>query len=65
MKLKDVYNLIEGVALVSISNEVKYANYGLREPPEDVMEKEVKDIEPFYSSSGLYKYGVVIHIKEN
>lgn len=65
MKLKDIYNLIEGVVLVSISNEIKYANFGLPKPPKDVMEKEVKDINPFYSRKGLYKYGVVIHIKES
>lgn len=63
MKLKEVYGLIDGVCLISIKNEVKFSNYGLPEPTEEILNKQVKSIEPFYSRTGLYKYGVIISLK--
>lgn len=67
MKLKDVYDLIDGVALVTLPNEhkIKYGNALLSEPTKEMLKMEVEKIEPFYSRSGLYKYGVIIHLKEN
>lgn len=63
MKLKDVYSLIEGVCLISIKHEIKYGNAFLPEPTEELLNKRVKSIEPFYLRNGLYKYGVIISLK--
>jgi hypothetical protein len=64
MKLKDVYYLIDGVCLISIKHEIKYGNALLPEPTEELLNKSVKNIEPFYSRNGLYKYGVIIRLKD-
>ena len=63
MKLKEVYSLIDGVCLISIKNQIKYGNAYLPEPTEELLNKTVKNIEPFYSRTGLYKYGVIIRLK--
>ena len=63
MKLKEVYNLIDGVCLISIKNKIKYGNAYLPEPTEELLNKRVKSIEPFYWRNNLYKYGVIIRLK--
>ena len=68
MRLKEVYNLINGVVLVSTpedKKEIKYGKVCLPEPSKEMMEREIEDIEPFYNRTGLFKYGVVIHLKEH
>lgn len=64
MKLKDVYNLIEGVALVKKFGEdsIKYGNAMLPEPTEKMMNMKVKSIVPFYNAKGLYRFGVIIYL---
>ena len=66
MKLKDVYDLIDGIALISLPEDkgLHYGNCYMKEPTEEILEREVKAIEPFYSRQGLYKYGVIIRLKE-
>ena len=66
MKLKEVYNLITGVILVATLNdkEIHYGNTMLPEPSKKMMEMEIQEIEPFYNRTGLFKYGVIIHLKE-
>lgn len=64
MKLKDVYPLITGVALISTpeNNQIRYGNAFLREPTEEMMQRKVKEIEPFYRRTGLYRFGVIIRL---
>lgn len=66
MKLKEVYGLIDGVALISLpgSETIKYGTC-LADPPEDVLEMEVEAITPFYEPDEdcLYEYGVFIDLK--
>lgn len=66
MKLKEVYDLIDGVILVDIPEikSISYANYGLPEPPKEILEREIKTIEPFHFTKGLYKFGVIIRLLE-
>lgn len=66
MKLKEVYDLITGVILIATPNDKKihYGNAMLPEPPKEMMETEIQEIEPFYNRTGLFAYGVIIHLKE-
>ena len=65
MKLKEVYDLITGVILIATPNDkvIHYGNAMLPEPPKEMMEREIQEIEPFYYRTGLFKYGVIIRLK--
>lgn len=67
IKLKDIYNLIDGVCLVKNPKDdcIGYGNCYLPDPTDEMMEMEVKDIHPFYKRGELFKFGVIIHLKEN
>ena len=67
MKLKEVYDLITGVALIVLpdSKEIEYGNACLPAPTPEIMEMEVEEIEPFYKRTGLWKFGVIIRLKEH
>ena len=66
MKLNEVYKLIDGVCLVKHPKEdtIRYGNIYLPDPTEEMMEMEVEDIHPFYKRGELFRFGVIIHLKD-
>lgn len=67
MKVKELLEKVDGVCLIAIKKEIKYGNsYALvPNPPEEIMNKTVKNITPFYSRDGVHKYGIIVSIEEN
>ena len=62
-KLKDFLNLYTGILLLSVPEEDSLIdNYS--NDLTKYHEREIKEIEAFSSRTGLFKYGVIVKIKE-
>lgn len=66
MKVKEFNSIYDGVILFSLNGKVIGDNgiYGIFGLDHDVNEYEIKSISSFYQRSGIYKYGVIVTLKE-
>lgn len=62
-KLKDFLNLYVGIVLLSVPEEDSLIdNYS--NDLTKYHEREIEEIKAFYSRTGLFKYGVIVKLKE-